>query len=174
MFFHFWQLLSHQSLLEKDIELQNTHIFSFKSPRNFLQVNTLIRKDELGPQLKDWYATASFQFSTMYISLNVVLFCFIMCPIFELWMDCFIFCSFESIWEFRHRDNLQKPECWPFSVNQSRKINGSFCIRYWMLRAKNLKVLGTVEHGILPDYRFVPPQTTNQQHKRTQKYARHK
>ena len=31
----------HQSRLERDIELQNTHIDLFKSPRDVLQINTL-------------------------------------------------------------------------------------------------------------------------------------
>ena len=33
--------LFHQSRLGRDIELQNTHIFLFKSPRDVLQINTL-------------------------------------------------------------------------------------------------------------------------------------
>ena len=43
----------------RDIELQNTHIVSFKSPRDVLQINTLIQQLGLGSQLKDWYTKAT-------------------------------------------------------------------------------------------------------------------
>ena len=39
----------------RDIELQNTHIVLFKSPRDVLQINTLSQQLGLGSQLKDWY-----------------------------------------------------------------------------------------------------------------------
>ena len=51
--------LFHQSRLGRDIELQNTHIVLFKSPRDVLQINTLIQQLGLGSQLKDWYTTAT-------------------------------------------------------------------------------------------------------------------
>ena len=41
-----------------DIELQNTHIVLFKSPRDVLQINTLSQQLGLGSQLKDWYTKA--------------------------------------------------------------------------------------------------------------------
>ena len=44
----------HQSRLGRDIELQNTHIFLFKSPSDVLQINTLSQQLGLGSQLKDW------------------------------------------------------------------------------------------------------------------------
>ena len=51
--------LFHQSRLGRDIELQKTHIVSFKSPRDVLQINTLSQQLGLGSQLKDWYTTAT-------------------------------------------------------------------------------------------------------------------
>ena len=50
--------LFHQSRLGRDIELQNTHIVTFKSPRDVLQINTLSQQLRLRSQLKDWYTTA--------------------------------------------------------------------------------------------------------------------
>ena len=47
--------LFHQSKLGRDVELQNTHIVLFKSPRNVLQINTLSQQLGLGSQLKEWY-----------------------------------------------------------------------------------------------------------------------
>ena len=40
--------LFHQSKLGRDVELQNTHIVLFKSPRDVLQVNTLSTQLGLG------------------------------------------------------------------------------------------------------------------------------
>ena len=51
--------LFHQSRLGRDIELQNTHIVLFKSPRNVLQINTLSQQLGLGSQLNDWYTKAT-------------------------------------------------------------------------------------------------------------------
>ena len=51
--------LFHQSSLGRDIELQNTHIVLFKSPRDVLQINTLSQQLGLGSQLKDWYTKAT-------------------------------------------------------------------------------------------------------------------
>ena len=51
--------LFHQSRLGRDIELQNTHIVLFKSPRDVLQINTLSQQLGLGSQLKYWYTTAT-------------------------------------------------------------------------------------------------------------------
>ena len=51
--------LFHQSRLERDIELQNTHIVLFKSPRDVLQINTLSQQLGLGSELKDWYTKAT-------------------------------------------------------------------------------------------------------------------
>ena len=45
--------LFHQSRLGRDIELKNTHIVLFKSPRDVLQINILIQQLGLGSQLKD-------------------------------------------------------------------------------------------------------------------------
>ena len=47
--------LFHQSQLRKDLELQNTRIVVFKSPRDVMQVTTLSIKLGLGSQLVDWY-----------------------------------------------------------------------------------------------------------------------
>ena len=51
--------LFHQSRLGREIELQNTHIVLFKSPRDVLQINTLSQQLGLGSQLKDWYTRAT-------------------------------------------------------------------------------------------------------------------
>ena len=57
--------LFHQSKLGRDVELQNTHIVLFKSPRDVLQINTLSQQLCLGSQLKDatsqhqWYQDAT-------------------------------------------------------------------------------------------------------------------
>ena len=51
--------LFHQSRLGRDIELQNTHIVLFKSPRDVLQINTLSQLLGLGSQLKEWYNKAT-------------------------------------------------------------------------------------------------------------------
>ena len=51
--------LFHQSRLGRDIELKNTHIVLFKSPRDVLQKNTLSQQLGLGSQLKDWYTKAT-------------------------------------------------------------------------------------------------------------------
>ena len=51
--------LFHQSKLGRDVELQNTHIVLFKSPRDVLQINTLSQQIGLGSQLKEWYQDAT-------------------------------------------------------------------------------------------------------------------
>ena len=47
--------LFHQSKLGRDVELQNTHIFLFNSPRDVMQVTTLSTQLGLGSELVDWY-----------------------------------------------------------------------------------------------------------------------
>ena len=47
--------LFHQSKIGRDVELQNTHIVLFKSPRDVLQVTTLSTQLGLGSGLVDWY-----------------------------------------------------------------------------------------------------------------------
>ena len=49
----------HQSKLGRDVELQNTYIVLFKSPRDVLQINTLSQQLCLGSQLKEWYQDAT-------------------------------------------------------------------------------------------------------------------
>ena len=44
----------------RDVELQNTHIVLFKSPRDVLQINTLSQQLGLGSQLKEWYQEVTF------------------------------------------------------------------------------------------------------------------
>ena len=51
--------LFRQSKLVRDVELQNTHIVLFKSPRNVLRINTLSQQLGLGSQLKEWYQDAT-------------------------------------------------------------------------------------------------------------------
>ena len=50
--------LFHQSKLGRDVELQNTHIVLFKSPRDVIQVTTLSTQLGLGSELVDWYRDA--------------------------------------------------------------------------------------------------------------------
>ena len=51
--------LFHQGKLGRDIELQNTHIVLFKSPRDLMQVTTLSTQLGLGSELFDWYRDAT-------------------------------------------------------------------------------------------------------------------
>ena len=44
--------LLHQSNFGRDVEIQNTHIVLFKSPRDVLQIDTLSQQLGLGSQLK--------------------------------------------------------------------------------------------------------------------------
>ena len=46
--------LFHQSKLGRDVELQNTHIVLFKSPRDVMQVTTVSTQLGLGSELVDW------------------------------------------------------------------------------------------------------------------------
>ena len=45
----------HQSKLRRDVELQNTHIVLFKSPRDVMQVTTLGAQLGLCSEIVDWY-----------------------------------------------------------------------------------------------------------------------
>ena len=45
----------HQSKLGRDVELKDTHIVLFKSPRDVMQVTTLAVQLGLGSELVDWY-----------------------------------------------------------------------------------------------------------------------
>ena len=49
----------HQSKLGRDVELRNTHIVLFKSPRDLMQVTTLSTQMGLGLELVDWYRNAT-------------------------------------------------------------------------------------------------------------------
>ena len=51
--------LFHQSKLGRDVELQNTHIVLFKSPRDVMQVTNLSTQLGLGSDLVDWYRDAT-------------------------------------------------------------------------------------------------------------------
>ena len=51
--------LFHQSKLGRDVELQNTQIVLFKSPRDVMQVTTLSTQFGLGSELVDWYRDAT-------------------------------------------------------------------------------------------------------------------
>ena len=48
-------ILFHQSKLERDNALQNTHIVLFKSPRDLMQVTTPNTQLGLGSEPVDWY-----------------------------------------------------------------------------------------------------------------------
>ena len=63
--------LFHQSRLGRHIELQNTHVVLFKSPRDVLQTYTLSQQLGLGSQLKDLYTKAtSIPYGHLHIDLN--------------------------------------------------------------------------------------------------------
>ena len=49
----------HQRKLGRDVELQNTHIVLFKSPRDVMQVTTLSTQLGLGSELFNWYRDAT-------------------------------------------------------------------------------------------------------------------
>ena len=61
----------HQSKLGRDVQLQNTHIVLFKSPRDVMQVTTLSTQLKFGSNLVDWYRDAtSAPFSHLLIDLT--------------------------------------------------------------------------------------------------------
>ena len=63
--------LFHHSKLGRDVELQNTHIVLFKSPRDVMQVTTLSTQLGLGSELVDWYRDAtSVPFGHLLIDLS--------------------------------------------------------------------------------------------------------
>ena len=63
--------LFHQSKLGRDVELQNTHIVLFKTPRDVHQVATLSVQLGLGSALIDWYRDAtSVPFGHLLIDLS--------------------------------------------------------------------------------------------------------
>ena len=63
--------LFHQSKLRRDVELQNTHIVPFKSPRDVMQVTTLSTQLSLGSELVVWYRDAtSVPFGHLLIDLS--------------------------------------------------------------------------------------------------------
>ena len=63
--------LFHQSKLGRDVELQNTHIVLFKSPRDVMQVTTLSTQLGLGSELVYWYRDAtSVPFGQLLIDLS--------------------------------------------------------------------------------------------------------
>ena len=63
--------LFHQSKLGRDVELQNTHIVLFKSPRDVMQVTTFSTQLGLGSELIDWYRDAmSVPFDYLLIDLS--------------------------------------------------------------------------------------------------------
>ena len=51
--------LFHQSKLGRDVELQNTQIVFFKSPRDVMQVTTFSTQLGLGSELVDWFRDAT-------------------------------------------------------------------------------------------------------------------
>ena len=63
--------LFHQSKLGRDVELQNTHIVLFKSPRDVMQVTTVSTQLGLGSELVDWCRDAtSVPFGHLLIDLS--------------------------------------------------------------------------------------------------------
>ena len=63
--------LFHQSKLGIEVQLRNTHIFLFKSPRDLMQVATLSTQLGLGSELVDWYQNAtSVPFGYLLINLS--------------------------------------------------------------------------------------------------------
>ena len=68
---YFKHNLFHQSKLGRDVELENTHIVLFKSPRDLMQVTTLSIQLGLGSELDDWYRDAtSVPFGHLLIDLS--------------------------------------------------------------------------------------------------------
>ena len=58
--------------LGRDIELQNTHIVLFKSPRGGMQTKNLNQQLGLGSQLKKWYTKAtSIPYGHLLIDLTI-------------------------------------------------------------------------------------------------------
>ena len=49
----------HQSKLGGEVELENTNIVLFKSPRDMMQLSTLSAQLGLGSELVDWYRDAT-------------------------------------------------------------------------------------------------------------------
>ena len=63
--------LFHRSKLGRDVELQNSHIVLFKSPRDVMQVTTLSTQLGLGSELVYWYRDAtSVPFGLLLIDLS--------------------------------------------------------------------------------------------------------
>ena len=63
--------LFHQSKLGRDVELQNTHIVLFKSPRDVMEVTTPVAQLDLGSELVYWYRDAtSVPFGHLLIDLS--------------------------------------------------------------------------------------------------------
>ena len=63
--------LFQQSKLGRDVEIQNTHIVLFKSPRDVMQVTTLSTQSGLDSELVDWYRDAtSVPFGHLLIDLS--------------------------------------------------------------------------------------------------------
>ena len=63
--------LFHQSKLGRDVELQNTHIVLFKSPRDVMQLTTFSTQLGLRSELVDWYRDAtSVPFGHLLIDLS--------------------------------------------------------------------------------------------------------
>ena len=63
--------LFYQSKLVRDIELQNTHIVLFKSPRSVMHITTLSTQLGLGSELVDWCRDAtSVPFGQLLIDLS--------------------------------------------------------------------------------------------------------
>ena len=68
---HIKHNLFHQGKLGRDVELQNTHIVLFKSPRDVQQVATLSVQLGLGSAFVDWYRDAtSVPFGPLLIDLS--------------------------------------------------------------------------------------------------------
>ena len=69
---YFKHNIFHQSKPGRDVELQNTHIVLFKSPRDVMQVTTLGAQLGLGSELVDWYRHAtSVPFGQLLIDLSL-------------------------------------------------------------------------------------------------------
>ena len=56
---HIKHNLFHQSKRGREVDLQNTHIVFFKSPRDVMQVTTLSTELDIGSELIDWYRDAT-------------------------------------------------------------------------------------------------------------------
>ena len=105
--------LFHQSKLGRDVELQNTHIVLFKSPRDVRQATTISTQLSLGSELVDWHRDAT------------------SVPLVICWLIC------------RHAQTIdyvivQTPDPFPQNFISRTGWNGQ---KFWTMNTQNLSIL---------------------------------